>query len=68
MTRPDFNTLPDFHKRYVQHVKDYDVMEAMKISSKETLELVRSISEEMGEYRYAVGKWSIRDRRTRGHP
>ena len=61
MTRPDFNTLPDFHKRYVQHVKDYDVMEAMKISSKETLELVRSISEEMGEHRYAVDKWSIKE-------
>ena len=28
MTRPDFNTLPEFHKRYVQHVKDYDVLEA----------------------------------------
>jgi hypothetical protein len=61
MTRPDFNTLPEFHKRYVQHVKDYDVLEAMKISSKETLDLVRSISEEKGEHRYAAGKWSIKE-------
>ena len=61
MTRPDFNTLPEFHKRYVQHVKDYDVLEAMKISSKETLDLVRSISEEMGEHRYGTGKWSIKE-------
>jgi len=61
MTRPDFSTLPDFHKRYVQHVKDYDVLEAMKISSKETLGLVKSISEEMGEHRYAAGKWSIKE-------
>jgi len=61
MTRPDFNTLPEFHKRYVQHVKDYDVLEAMKISSKETLGLVRSISEEIGEHRYAAGKWSIKE-------
>ena len=61
MTRPDFNTLPEFHKRYVQHVKDYDVLEAMKISSKETLGLVRSISEEKGEHRYAAGKWSIKE-------
>jgi hypothetical protein len=61
MTKPDFNTLPDFHKRYVQHVKDYDVIEAMKISSKETLGLVRSISEEKGEHRYAAGKWSIKE-------
>jgi len=61
MTRPDFNTLPDFHKRYVQHVKDYDLLEAMKISSKETLALVRSITEEKGEHRYATGKWSIKE-------
>jgi hypothetical protein len=61
MTRPDFNTLPEFHKRYVLHVKDYDVLEAMKISSKETLSLVRSIPEKKGEYRYAMGKWSIKE-------
>jgi len=48
MTKPDFSTLPEFHKRYVQHVKDYDVLEAMKISSKETLSLVRSLPEEKG--------------------
>jgi hypothetical protein len=61
MTRPDFNTLPEFHKRYVEHVKDYDLLEAMKISSKETLALVRSIPEEKGEHRYATGKWSIKE-------
>ena len=61
MTRPDFNTLPEFHKRYVLHVKDYDLLEAMKISSKETLALVRSIPEEKGKHRYAPGKWSIKE-------
>ncbi|HYI78107.1 MAG TPA: DinB family protein [Chryseolinea sp.] len=61
MTKPDFSTLPEFHKRYVQHVKDYDLLEAMKISSKETLSLVRSLTEEKGEYRYAADKWSIKE-------
>jgi hypothetical protein len=61
MTRPDFDTLPEFHKRYVQHVKDYDVLEAMKISSKQTLDLVRSISEETGEHRYGPDKWSVKE-------
>jgi DinB superfamily len=61
MTKPDFSTLPEFYKRYVQHVKDYDLLEAMKISSKETLSLVRSLPEEKGEYRYAAGKWSIKE-------
>lgn len=61
MIRPDFNALPEFHKRYVQHVKEYDILEAMKISSTQTLDLVRSISEELGEHRYAAGKWSIKE-------
>ena len=61
MTRPDFSTLPDFHNRYVQHVKNYDLLEAMRISSSETLNLVRSIPEEKGEYRYAPGKWTIKE-------
>lgn len=61
MTRPDLNTVPDFHKRYVEHVKDYDVLEALKISSKAMIELVRTISEAKGEYRYAPGKWSIKE-------
>ena len=36
-------------------------MDAFNISSKNTVELVRSLSEEKGEYRYAPGKWSIKE-------
>ena len=36
-------------------------MDAFKISSKETVELVRSLPEEKAEYRYAPGKWSIKE-------
>ena len=61
MTRADLKTVPDFHKRYVEHVKDYDVLEALRISSEETIELVKAIPESKGEYRYAPGKWSIKE-------
>ena len=61
MTRPDPNTLPDFHKRYVEHVKDFDVLEALKFSLRETLDLVRSIAEEKGDFRYAADKWTIKE-------
>jgi hypothetical protein len=61
MTRPDLNTLPDFHKRYVDHVKDFDMLEALKFSSKETLQLIRSIPEDKGDHRYAEGKWTIKE-------
>jgi hypothetical protein len=61
MTRADLNTVPDFHKRYVEHVKEYDVLDALIISSKETLKLVRSIPETKGDHSYAPGKWSIKE-------
>ncbi len=61
MTRPDFNTIPDFHKRYVEHVKDFDVLEALKISSKKTIDFIKSIREDKGDYRYAPNKWSIKE-------
>lgn len=61
MTRPDLNTVPDFHKRYVEHVKEYDLLDALTISSKETLTLVRNIPEVKGDFRYAPEKWSIKE-------
>ncbi len=38
-----------------------DLIEALKFSLAKTLEVVRSIPEEKGEYRYAPGKWSIKE-------
>jgi len=35
--------------------------DALKNSNRLTLELVRSIEEDKGEYRYAQGKWSIKE-------
>ncbi len=61
MTRPDLQTVPSFHQRYVELVKDYDVLEALEISGRQTTELVRTIKEEKGEHRYGPGKWSIKE-------
>jgi hypothetical protein len=61
MTQPDFTTLPEFHKRYVMHVKDLDVIDALKKSSAETLKLVRAIPEDKGDYQYAPNKWTIKE-------
>jgi hypothetical protein len=61
MTRPDLTSLPEFYKRYVEHVKNYDLFDAFNISLKATTELIKSIPEERGEHRYAPGKWSIKE-------
>jgi uncharacterized damage-inducible protein DinB len=61
MTRPDLDEIPVFYKGYVENVKDLDVLVALSQSSKVALNLFRSIPEDMGEYRYDTGKWSIKE-------
>ena len=61
MTRPDIQTVPQFYKNYVERVKNFDVIEALKYSGQETLTLVWSIAEEKGLYRYQPQKWSIKE-------
>ncbi len=60
-TFPDFTTLPDFYKKYVTLVQHVDVVEALKSSIDQTINLLLSIPEEKGEYRYAPDKWSIKE-------
>jgi hypothetical protein len=61
MTRPQLDTVPPFYKGYVENVKDLDVMDALNQSLDTTLKFIRAIPEEKGEYRYAEGKWSIKE-------
>jgi uncharacterized damage-inducible protein DinB len=61
MTRPDLQVVPAFYQGYVNHVKDLDMMDAIRQSGELTIPLIQSIPEEMGSYRYAEGKWSIKE-------
>jgi len=61
MTRPVIEQIPQFYRGYVEHVKDMDVLEALKHASKITSDIIRAIPEEKGEYRYQEGKWSIKE-------
>jgi uncharacterized damage-inducible protein DinB len=60
-TKPDFTTLPEFYKNYVLHVQEVDMLEALKHSGTLTAGLVLAIPENVGEYRYAPEKWSIKE-------
>lgn len=61
MTEPDYTTVPPFHKSYVDLVKDFDMMEALTKTGSALRQLTESITEEKGLYRYAEGKWSIKE-------
>jgi hypothetical protein len=60
-TSPDFETLPAFYKHYVMQIQELDVMDALQLSGTKMLSLLKSISEDQGEYRYQEEKWSIKE-------
>lgn len=57
----NLETIPTFYKNYVKQVDQTDMLTAMRLSGYRTLELVHSIPEKKMDYRYADGKWSIRE-------
>lgn len=56
----NLETIPSFYKGYVKLVEHPDVLQALRISGYRTLELIHSIPEVKSDYRYADGKWTIR--------
>lgn len=57
----NLDTIPPFYKNYVKQVEQSDMLTALRISGYRTLELVHSIPEKKMDYRYADGKWSVRE-------
>lgn len=52
----------NFYSTYINKVpQDLDLLDAYKIGKTKVLGVFKSISEEKSKYRYAEGKWSIRE-------
>ncbi|HEV8357379.1 MAG TPA: DinB family protein [Gemmatimonadales bacterium] len=58
---PDRTEAAEYYFRYIDLVPEGDICELLDAQGKETLALLRDISEEQSLHRYAPGKWSIRD-------
>jgi uncharacterized damage-inducible protein DinB len=56
----NLDTIPPFYKGYVKLVEHPDILQALRISGYRAMELVHSIPETKSDFRYAPGKWSIR--------
>jgi hypothetical protein len=61
MTKPQLEALPSFYTRYVDNVKDLDMLDALSSASINVLKIVRAIPESKGEFRYEPGKWTIKE-------
>ncbi len=59
--RPEPAEYPDYVARYLRLVPDGDVIELLASQMEETAGLLGGISDEKALFRYAPGKWSIKE-------
>jgi DinB superfamily len=60
--RPETGEYAPYYAGYVSLVPEMNVLEVLREQAEEIGELVSSIPEERAGFRYASGKWSIRER------
>lgn len=59
--RPDLSRVPKFFHNYISQVPENELMDAFNIETPALLRFLESIPREMHDYRYADGKWTIRE-------
>jgi uncharacterized damage-inducible protein DinB len=58
--RPEPAEYDPYYGRYIERVEQSDVLQALSEQLEATLELLRGLDPARGEYRYAPGKWSVK--------
>jgi uncharacterized damage-inducible protein DinB len=61
MKRPDLATVPSFYHKYIQLVPGDDLNQLLQQNEAEMAEILSKIPEDKWTYRYAAGKWSIKE-------
>ncbi|MEO9023232.1 MAG: DinB family protein [Ginsengibacter sp.] len=61
MPKPDANTYPPYFNTYIKLVVEEDIMEALTNQRKYAGTFFHSIPKEKYDYKYADGKWSIKE-------
>ncbi len=61
MTRPTPSEYSPYHAAYVALVPEEDVLSAMEQQSSVMQKVLASLDETRGAYRYAEGKWSVKE-------
>ncbi|MFG6496562.1 DinB family protein [Fictibacillus sp. UD] len=58
---PEKYKYADYYKTYVKLVPEGDIVQILSEQMRETVGIMSMLSEEKSEYRYAPGKWSIKE-------
>lgn len=61
MPRPSAADHPEYFGKYINQVKEDDLMEAFKNQYPKIESLLHSIDEKRSNYRYAPGKWTLKE-------
>jgi len=61
ITRPSPGEYAPYYGRYIDLVPDGDVLDLLGRQVEETAQLVESLSDRDADFRYAEGKWSIKE-------
>ncbi len=59
--RPQAHECADFYKRYIQQVEGDDVWQVLKDAKGTTATFLKNIPDEKWDFRYAPGKWSLKE-------
>ncbi len=61
MARPDLSRVPEFYHNYINHVQQDDILDAFREQTAAVEQFLDRIPAEKHTYRYAEGKWSIKE-------
>jgi uncharacterized damage-inducible protein DinB len=61
MKRPDLDRIPQFYHNYINLVAGTDLNTSLKENGVEIVDFLTGIPEDRWNYRYAPGKWSIKE-------
>lgn len=61
MTRPQPSEHQPYFSRYIDLVPEEDIVPALERQSQETTALLAGITEDRSAFRYAPGKWSVKE-------
>ncbi len=59
--KPAANEYANYYEKYVTLVPEGDVVKTLESQLENTLRFLRGLSPELGDYRYAPDKWSIKE-------
>lgn len=61
ITKPDQSEYAPYYQKYIDLVKEEDILKVLSTQNDEFVSLMKRIPEEKGNYRYQPGKWSIKE-------